>query len=94
MGEMIVVSDLSNSGMKIRHLMNQVPENGETLMVGFHLDNNERSYVRRSVIVKRVDGDCLDVEIVPEQQYDALGPYMLFNCGTVSKKVSQQFAAQ
>ncbi len=75
----MVVKDLSRSGMNLQLNVKKAFEVSDKLQVEFNLDDNQRSLIRKEVVIRSVRGFNIGVEFTTTDHYDALGPYLLYN---------------
>ncbi len=58
------VKDLSRSGLRFQTLLGQRFETGEPLLVEFHLDDEDRSLIQRSAVVRDVRGTDVGIQFM------------------------------
>ena len=74
---LITVKDLSTTGMKLQINGNHGCAEGDVLKVEFHLDDAQRSLIRKKVIIRNVGGKEIGTEFAPTEAVDkALGFYL------------------
>ena len=74
---LMVVKDLSTTGMKLHINGNHGCEVGDVLKVEFYLDDFQRSLIRKKVIVRNVFKSEIGTELAPTEAVDkALGFYL------------------
>ncbi len=71
------VTDISRSGLKIRVNGAQTFLPGDRLYVEFNLDDRARSYIKKSVIVRSLQGQCVGMEFITIENFDKLGACLL-----------------
>ena len=74
---LMTVRDLSTIGMKI-HVNSEYPcAVGDILEVEFHLDDAQRTLIRKKVIIRNIIGQDIGTELAPTEAVDkALGFYL------------------
>ena len=76
-GGLMVVKDLSTTGMKLQINDAHGCINGDVIKVEFHLDDAQRSLIRKKVIIRNVYGKEFGTELAPTEAVDkALGFYL------------------
>jgi hypothetical protein len=76
-GGLMVVRDLSTTGMKLQINAEHGCESGDVLKVEFHLDDTQRSLIRKKVIIRNINGKEIGTELAPTEAVDkALGFYL------------------
>ena len=76
-GGLLKVMDLSISGMKLNINEEHSCETGDIIRVEFHLDNPQRSFITKKVIIRNIDGNEIGTELAPTETVDkALGFYL------------------
>ncbi len=74
---LMTVKDISANGMKLKLNVELICDAGDHLDVEFHLDNRNRTLIKKRVIVKNVSGSYIGVEFGPTEALDkALGFYL------------------
>jgi hypothetical protein len=74
---LMTVKDISANGMKLKLNVELICDIGDHLDVEFHLDNRDRTLIKKRVIVKNVSGLYIGVEFGPTEALDkALGFYL------------------
>jgi len=74
---LMTVQDLSTTGMKLHINGNHGCEVGDVLKVEFYLDDFQRSFIRKKVIVRNVFNSEIGTELAPTEAVDkALGFYL------------------
>ena len=74
---LMTVKDLSTTGMKLQVNGNHGCVNGDVLLIEFHLDNPQRSHIRKKVIVRNISDREIGAELAPTEAVDkALGFYL------------------
>ena len=74
---LMLVRDLSNTGMKLQINGEHDCDVGDVLQVEFRLDNTHRTLVTKKVIIRNISGPYLGTELAPTEAMDkALGFYL------------------
>ena len=74
---LMVVRDLSTTGMKLQINGAHDCVAGDILKVEFHLDDTQRSLVKKKVIIRNINGKEVGTELAPTEAFDkALGFYL------------------
>ncbi len=74
---LVTVKDISASGMKLKLNVELICDVGDHLDVEFHLDNRNRTLIKKRVIVRNLIGPYIGVEFGPTEAVDkALGFYL------------------
>jgi hypothetical protein len=74
---LITVKDISANGLKLKLNVELICGIGDHLDVEFHLDNRDRTLIKKRVIVKNLSGPYIGVEFGPTEALDkALGFYL------------------
>lgn len=73
------VRDLSRSGVKIKLNFRPDFEIGDRLVLEFNLDDNQRSIIRKEIIVRSIKDLYVGTEFSNIDHYDKLGSYLLFD---------------
>ena len=74
---LMTVKDISANGMKLKLNVELICDVGDLLDVEFHLDNRNRTLIKKRVIVKNISGPDIGVEFGPTEALDkALGFYL------------------
>jgi len=74
---LMTVTDLSATGMKLHINGRHEFEVGDPLKVEFHLDDTQRSHIRKLVIIRNIDRSKIGAELAPTEAVDkALGFYL------------------
>lgn len=77
-GEMIV-TDLSRSGVRVKLNSETGVQVGDTLIIEFNLDDTNRSFISREVVVRSIHDQLLGTEFLSTDHYDRLGSYLLYS---------------
>jgi transcription elongation factor Elf1 len=73
----MTVRDLSTSGMKLQLNVNQNFALGDQMQVEFHLDDAQRTLIKKTVIIRNQREQFIGVELAPFEAVDkALGFYL------------------
>lgn len=73
----MTVRDLSTSGMKLQLNVNQNFALGDQMQVEFHLDDAQRTLIKKTVIIRNQREKFIGVELAPFEAVDkALGFYL------------------
>ena len=76
-GGLVKGLDLSISGMKLKISGNHGFRIGDILLVEFHLDDPQRSLIKKKVIIRNIMNDEIGTELAPTEPADkALGFYL------------------
>ena len=76
-GGLMTVKDLSTSGLKIRINAQYNCTVGDVIIVEFHLDDAQRTLIKKKVIVRKIVGQNIGTEFAPTEAIDkALGFYL------------------
>jgi hypothetical protein len=76
-GGLMVVRDLSTTGMKLQINGEHRCETGDIIKVEFHLDDTQRSLITKKVIIRNINGKEIGTELAPTEAVDkALGFYL------------------
>ena len=71
------VRDLSTTGMKLQINDQHGCEVDDVIQVEFHLDDTQRSFVKKKVIIRNIKGTEIGTELAPTEAMDkALGFYL------------------
>ena len=74
---LMLVRDLSNTGMKLKINGEHDCAIGDVLQVEFRLDDTHRTLVTKKVIIRNISGPYLGTELAPTEAMDkALGFYL------------------
>ncbi len=73
---LIHVKNISKSGIGFELSSEQFMHIGDRLALKFNLDDSERSFLYKEVIVKKIDGQYVGVEFCEFRHRDALEPYL------------------
>ena len=74
---LMTVKDLSTSGLKIQINTEHSCIVGDVVLVEFYLDDNQRTLIRKKVIVRNILGSNMGTEFAPTEAIDkALGFYL------------------
>jgi hypothetical protein len=73
----LTVGNISMGGIKFKLGVNGSFNVNDKIWVEFRLDDNQRSPIRREVIVKWIKGLMVGAQFVSTDQYDGLGFYLL-----------------
>lgn len=74
----MVVLDISSSGLKLKLNVKRNFKSGDALRVSFNLDDKRRTRIEKKVVVQNVNGNFIGVAFAPEEPDDpALGFYLL-----------------
>ena len=75
----MTVKDISRAGLNFQINEDKKPDFvvGDKLLLTFHLDDNQKTLIRKKVVVKNIRGPCVGVAFSSVDLYDkALGRYM------------------
>lgn len=75
----MIVKDISRVGLSFQINEDKKPDFvvGDKLLLTFHLDDNQKTLIRKEVVVKNIRGSCVGVAFSSVDLYDkALGLYM------------------
>jgi hypothetical protein len=76
-GGLMTVRDLSITGMKLQINEDHGCVAGDVIKVEFHLDDTQRSLIRKKVIIRNINGKEFGTELAPTEALDkALGFYL------------------
>ena len=76
-GGLMKVKDLSAGGLKLQINENHGCTAGDVIKVEFHLDDTQRSFIRKKVIVRNIHKQTAGLEFAPTETVDkALGFYL------------------
>jgi hypothetical protein len=76
-GGLMIVKDLSTSGLKIHTNAQHNCTVGDAVLVEFTLDDTHRTSIRKKVLVRNVQGKYIGTEFAPTEAIDkALGFYL------------------
>ena len=75
----MTVTDISRTGLRIKLNFPKDFVPGDKLTLEFTLDDKERSFVNKEVVVRNAKGLSVGAEFFITEHYDKLGPYLLFN---------------
>ena len=76
-GGLMIVKDLSTSGLKIHTNAQHNCAVGDVVLVEFSLDDTHRTLIKKKVIVRNIVGQNLGTEFAPTEAIDkALGFYL------------------
>jgi len=75
----VTVTDISQTGLRIKLDFPQDFAPGDKLNLEFILDDKQRSLVKKKVVVRSVKGLSVGAEFFSAEHYDKLGSYLLFN---------------
>lgn len=76
---MMMVKDLSTTGMKLTIDSSSSMSAGDLLKVEFNLDNSARSLVTKKLIIRNINGSEVGTEFAPTESLDkTLGFYLRF----------------
>ncbi len=79
---LMTVADISRTGLGLRLNVERKFDKGEKLLLEFNLDDRERSFIKREVYVRSVNGLAVGCEFCRhDHQHDALGPYLAWQVG-------------
>jgi hypothetical protein len=74
---LMVVKDLSITGMKLQIGPDHTCEIGDVIQVEFHIDDAQRTFIKKKVIVRNIAGRNFGTEFAPTEAVDkALGFYL------------------
>jgi hypothetical protein len=77
-GGLMTVKDLSTGGLKLQISEKHGCAAGDVFKVEFHLDDPQRSFIRKKAIVRNLDKQVAGMEFAPNEPADkALGFYLL-----------------
>ncbi len=77
----MTLTNLSFSGLRVKVFFPPRFSVGDKLTVEFKLDDVKKSFVRKEVIVKNIDGLTAGLEFIFNDPYDAILGFYLFNAG-------------
>jgi hypothetical protein len=72
----ITIKDISRTGMKIMSSIKNGFSIGDRISVEFNLDDRDRSFIKRDVIIKKIDGSYIGAEFPEPEFYGKLAPYL------------------
>ena len=76
-GGLMTVKDLSAGGLKLQINENHGCTAGDVINVEFHLDDTQRSFIKKKVIVRNIHKQTAGLEFAPTEPVDkALGFYL------------------
>jgi hypothetical protein len=75
---MMTVKNLSRSGMKIQLNVTPNLKVGDRLMVLFHLDDKNKSLIRKETIVRNINDSFIGVQFCRVDEYDKILGFYLF----------------
>ena len=76
-GSLMTVTDLSTSGLKLQINAQHNCIVGDVIIVEFHLDDANRTLIKKKVIVRNIVGKNIGTEFAPTEALDkALGFYL------------------
>ena len=74
---LLTVRDLSAGGMKLKISDSHHLTAGDIIQVEFHLDDANRTLIRKKVIIRNINGELMGTEFAPTEATDsALGFYL------------------
>ena len=74
---LMMVRDLSTTGMKLKINGHHGCEVGDVIQVEFHLDDTQRSFIKKKVIIRNIKGTEIGTGLAPTEALDkALGFYL------------------
>jgi hypothetical protein len=74
---LMMVRDLSTTGMKLKINGHHGCAVGDVIQVEFHLDDNQRSLIKKKVIIRNINGTEIGTGLAPTEALDkALGFYL------------------
>ena len=76
---LMIVRDLSISGMKLQINDQHGCEVGDVMRVEFHLDDTQRSFIRKKVIVRNIKKTEIGTELAPTEAVDKPLGFYLFS---------------
>ncbi len=76
-GGLMTVRDLSTTGIKLQVNGDHACAAGDVIKVEFHLDDTQRSLIKKKVIIRNINGKEFGTELAPTEAVDkALGFYL------------------
>ena len=74
---LMMVRDLSTTGMKLKINGHHGCAVGDVILVEFHLDDTQRSLIKKKVIIRNINGTEIGTGLAPTEALDkALGFYL------------------
>ncbi len=74
----MIVRDVSRGGLKLQLNVKRSFEMGAMLRVEFHLDDRQRTLIKKNVFVRKVDGAYVGAQFDPTDELEkALGFYLM-----------------
>lgn len=74
---LMTVTNISRSGLKIRLNVKRDLKVGDKLFVEFHLDDKERSLIKKKGVIKYTKGPYIGIEFTSIEQFDKIGAYLI-----------------
>ena len=78
-GGLMIVRDLSILGMKLQIDAENDCEIGDVIQVEFHTDDAQRTFIKKKVIIRNINGKIIGTEFAPTEGVDKALGFYLFN---------------
>lgn len=78
-GGLMIVKDLSISGLKLQIDTDHNFDVGDVIQVEFHTDDAQRAFIQKKVIIRNIDGSIIGTEFAPSEGVDKELGFYLFH---------------